>query len=420
MINISVVMYGGLSYGGAHKQIIRLICLLDKERFNITYFWCAPGRDKGSTFQWPDMDYSNITRMERSGITVIEFFASGRDIRSRYHKWLDTDFMKKYYSVKTDIILTAKSGHPEYPFILLNKPIVEYNIFGLNDSTPSLAFSALSSEWVYNLWQSKSGNKRGRVIYPGVPETIKNVGLREAHGMNHSKVVLGFHQRADDNIYGEHALRAAAIAKKSVQKDISVVVMGGSDKYKELAKLLCLDVAFIPVTKEWADISNFLSTLDIYVHSGGAGETLCIAIQEAMMHGLPVITMEIPEKANGQIGTLGDCGIVTRNIEEYADAIRQLSDNVDARRALGKRARAYAIKNYSLKAWKEEFESVFTAIHNEYKLKACHISLVAKVWLALETMPGVLYCLEKARKIKNKISARLKQKNDCAFYRDSK
>jgi hypothetical protein len=406
MINISVIMYGGLSYGGAHKQIIRLICLLDKKEFNVTYFWCNPGRDIGSTFNWPDMDYSNITKMEKCGITVIQFSARGRDIRSRYHRWLDTDFMEKFNSVSTDIIFTAKSGHPEYPFILMNKPIVEYNIFGLHDSTPALVFSALSSDWVHKIWLSKCRKKRGKVIYPGVPEPTKNGNMRETLGINVSTVMLGFHQRADDNIYGEHALRAAALAKKSLQQDIGVIVMGGSDKYKVLARTLGLNVVFVPVTKEWHDISSFLSTLDIYIHSGGAGETLCIAIQEAMIHKLPVITMEIPGKANGQIGTLAGCGMVTRDIDEYADAIRLLADDLDGRRALGKSARDYAAANYGLNTWVKEFESIFRTVHCERKSKSCSFGLLGRALLAIESIPGYLHCLDKARKAKNKIRVR--------------
>jgi len=83
-----MIMYGGLSYGGAHRQTIRLACALDPERFAINYFWCKPNPDLHSDFVWPELDYSNIELMRSHGINVIEFQTRTRDISHRYQRWI--------------------------------------------------------------------------------------------------------------------------------------------------------------------------------------------------------------------------------------------------------------------------------------------------------------------------------------------
>lgn len=355
-VNVSVIMYGGLSYGGAHRQMIRLLCSMNTSKFNFTYFWCRPNQDIGSDFVWPELDYSNIILMESHGIRVIEFSARTRDISKRFHPWIDTDFFEKYSEVKTDLIFCCRAGYPEYPFVKLREPVVEWNIFGCTDSSANLVHSVLISEWSYQQWRKNAPNRSGEIIYPSVPAPADVRPLRQSLAIESDTVVLGFHQRVDEHIYGEQALRAYALALPHLKRKSRFIIVGGSQRYRSLAAELGIPVLFLPVMKAYEDVSAFLLSLDIFSHSGGAGEAHGTVIQEAMMHGLAVVTMRVPGCADGQVGTMADTGIVTDTVNDYAAAIVTLVNDSTARADHGGRARKHALHNYSSAVVASKFE----------------------------------------------------------------
>ncbi|MBP0598378.1 glycosyltransferase family 4 protein [Herbaspirillum sp. LeCh32-8] len=359
-IHISMIMYGGLSYGGAHRQTIRLACALDRTRFAINYFWCKPNQDLNSDFVWPELDYSNIELMRSHGINVIEFKTQTRDIANKYHPWINTTFFEEYAKVRTDLVFASRGGYPEYPFIKLREPIIEWNIFGCADPSPNMVCSAAISHWAHANWKKAGLPLDAEIIYPAVPGPADVSDLRAKLGIGDDAVVLGFHQRQDDHIYGDHALRAYAAALPTLQKPSSFIIVGGSPKYRALAAELGVDVHFLPIAKEYEDVSSFLHTLDIFAHSGGAGEAHGTVIQEAMMHGLPSITMLLEGKADGQVGTMAGTGLVTRTVGEYAQAITDLVNDGDRRHALGAQARAIASERYAIAPVTRRFEEIFT------------------------------------------------------------
>jgi len=360
LIHISMIMYGGLSYGGAHRQTIRLACAMDKSRFAITYFWCKPNPDLHSDFVWPELDYSNIELMRSNGINVVEFTARTRDIAHKYHRWIDTNFFEEYAKVKTDLIFASRAGYPEYPFIMLREPIIEWNIFGCADASPNIVYSAAISHWAQANWKKVGLNKESEIIYPAVPAPADVPSIRNQLGIPENTVALGFHQRQDDHIYAEHALRAYAAALPQLDKPSCFIIVGGSPKYRVLAQQLQVDVHFAPIAKDYETVSSFLNTLDIFAHSGGAGEAHGTVIQEAMMHALPSITMLIEGKADGQVGTMAGSGIVTRSVEEYASAIVELVNDQQRRRQLGELASRIALEHYAVEPVVRRFEEIFT------------------------------------------------------------
>jgi len=366
-IHISMIMYGGLSYGGAHRQTIRLACALDSSRFVINYFWCKPNRDLHSDFIWPELDYSNIELMRDHGINVIEFAAQTRDIANKFHPWINTNFFEEYSKVRTDLVFASRGGYPEYPFIILREPIVEWNIFGCADPSPNLVFSAAISHWAYANRQKAGLPTNAEIIYPAVPGPAEGNDLRQDLAIAADTVVLGFHQRQDDHIYGDHALRAYAAALSQLKKPSCFIILGGSPKYRELVAELGVSVCFLPIAKDYDSVSSFLKTLDVFAHSGGAGEAHGTVIQEAMMHGLPSITMLIEGKADGQVGTMAGTGMVTHSIEEYASAIVKLVNNDEQRLSLGSKAREIACERYAIAPVARHFEEIFAEKAAEYR-----------------------------------------------------
>lgn len=373
-INISFIMYAGLSYGGAHRQAIRLACALDKEIFNVRYFWCRHNKDIGSPFVFPELDFDNIKLMEKSGVDVIEFNVKSRDIRRPLHPWYKTDFFKIYGKYKTDIVFSARAGYPEYPFYLIDEPIVEWNIFGSADFSKNLVYSISQSPWVQKKWLKNGGKKeKNKLIYPFVPAPANDLSLRKELKISKEKIIIGFHQRKDDNIFGEHALRAYAGLDSKIKNKTQFIIVGGSDKYKKLDKELGTNVIFLPIAKEYRQVSMFLNTLDIFAHSGGAGETLCIAIQEAMMHKVPAISLDIQNCPNAQADVMDDTGFMCDNIAEYTKIMQKLIENDKFRNKYSLMAYLRAKSTFSEESCITSFTSLFQDIYKRqqkrYKLK---------------------------------------------------
>ncbi|WP_284076390.1 glycosyltransferase [Herbaspirillum aquaticum] len=366
-IHISMIMYGGLSYGGAHRQTIRLACALDPERFAINYFWCKPNPDLHSDFVWPELDYSNIELMRSHGINVIEFQTRTRDISHRYQRWIGTTFFEEYDKVRTDLVFASRGGYPEYPFILLREPVIEWNIFGCADRSPNLIYSAAISHWAHQAWRQAALPIEAEIVYPAVPGPAEVSDLRDQLGIDAGTIVLGFHQRQDEHIYGEHALRAYAQALPHLDKPSRFLIVGGSPKYRTLAAELGIEVVFLPIAKDYEAVSSFLHTLDIFAHSGGAGEAHGTVIQEAMMHALPSITMLIEGKADGQVGTMAGTGMVTRSVAEYAAAITELVNDDSRRKTLGTMAHKIAHERYAIAPVARHFEKVFAEKAKTYR-----------------------------------------------------
>ena len=364
-LNLSIIAYAGISYGGAHRQVIRLACALDKKKINVRFFWCKHKKDIGSTFIFPELDYNNLDILRAHGVDVVEFNVEARDIRRRFHPWINTNFWEIFRKYETDLVFTAKAGYPEYPFILMKHPVVEWNVFSSLDITENLVMSVSQSDWVQNAWLSTGGDPiKNTLIYPFVPQPQSQEDLRDYLGISMTDVVIGFHQREDDYIYGEQALIAFSLIDKELREKTKFLILGGSSKYIQLAQKLGVDLVRLPVEKDFKKVSSFLNSLDIFAHSGGSGETLCIAIQEAMMHGLPVITMDIKGRPNAQVSTLKNAGIVVNDVKEYSTKLDSLIRNKDQRLNMGEQLKRIALEEYSEERCVDKFTKLFLDLYD--------------------------------------------------------
>ncbi|MGB9735985.1 MAG: glycosyltransferase [bacterium] len=107
-----------------------------------------------------------------------------------------------------------------------------------------------------------------------------------------------------------------------------------------------------------ADIPNFLSATDIYVHPS-VEEGFGIAIIEAMAAGLPVIATNvggIPEIiTNGVNGIL----VPPENPQALADAIVELIEHPDRRKILSEKARQYVELTFNNQTMTKEYAEIY-------------------------------------------------------------
>jgi glycosyltransferase involved in cell wall biosynthesis len=366
-INISFVIYAGLSYGGSHKQSLSLAKILDKNIFTVRYFWCRHHQDRYSDFLFPDISLELEDDLRNHGVEPIEFQVGYRDISHPYHPWYQTDFFEVFNKYPTDLIFTVKSGTPEYPFVHLNIPVIECNIFCGVDRSPNLVYSVGLSPWVYKQYLAKGGfPEKSYYCFYGMKLERSKDDFRMQLDIPKDAIVLGFHQRDDIYIYTRQALQAWAFVRAKTNKKLFFVILGGSKKYVQLAKELQLPVRHLPITFDPQVVSKFLNTLDVFTHSAGQGETLGIAVQEAMFHGLPIVAMY--GQNNGHVDVIGETMPVAKNQDEYNQLLLDLIVNDEKRKHVGDASLARANKYFGLDYMKEYYEKLFIEKYTEYCL----------------------------------------------------
>ncbi len=109
-----------------------------------------------------------------------------------------------------------------------------------------------------------------------------------------------------------------------------------------------------------ADIDNILSGSDLFIICT-KHETLCISLQEAGMHGLPLIATNvggIPEVIDSSCGFL----VENEDVEGFVQAINVFIDNPELRKKMGVNARKKIIEKFDSQKIFEKLDEVFTDI----------------------------------------------------------
>ncbi len=365
-INIAFIKYTGLTSGGTEKQLIRLAANLNKDLFNVDYYWCDPGIDLYSSAILNPTALIQKKYLEDNGVKTIEFKVEKRDISDPTHKWINTNFWNVFNHNKYDIIQTAKSGHPEYPFTYIPKPIIEWNIFGSIDFSGNIYRTVCISKWIDDIWLSNGGNPEKRsVIYPGILESVNPSACNKPFSIK-NELTLGFHQRPTNDIFSPIPLSVFSKLKNKIKhKKLNFIILGGGDLYRKQAENLGISdsVKFFNPIADWRKICEFLLSLNIYCHGRKDGECHGTAIQEAMLHGLPVVSHRA--LMNGHIEIIGDCGKVCKNKKDYEEYLTKLILDDELRIKLGDKARKLATEKYLIDNTKKRFEKLYIDTIND-------------------------------------------------------
>ncbi len=303
--------------------------------------------------------------LEQAGVKTREFAIGWRDIRHPWHPWMESNFFQVFIESEFDIVQTARAGHPEFPYVHIKKPIVEWNVFAAVDHSPNIVKTVCICEWILEQWLEHGGPAaRASVAFPGIEPSVTSQHLRNELGIPRDAIVIGLHQRRDDNIYSSIPLQTFYEARKRTEQDIRFVLLNGSGKYRQQAADLGIPLYHLPETAKWVEICKFLNTLDIYAHGRADGESHSSAIEEAMLHGLPVVSHKAIR--NGHVPEIGEHGKVCDTFEEYVEFLLQLIENEQLRKRLGAGAKARAVSDFLISATVRKFEALYPEVYREY------------------------------------------------------
>jgi hypothetical protein len=367
-INLSIVQYGGISY----RSLIDLAIALDKNQFNVNYFWCHPGKDLFSNFKHIQASQYDVERevekLQKGGVTSVQFNVAKRFVPDPTLPWINTNFFEIFEKFDTDFVFTWKSGRSEFPFMYLDVPVVEWNVFGTVDSSPNLVKSLAISPLCRELFIKNGGEPfKSLVMYVPVSEPATNENLRSKLSIPSEAIVCGMHQRPEDSIFSPMSLNALRNIEKNTEKEIYFLILGGSPLYLEHAKKIGLrNFHQLPYESEINDVSKFLNTINIYTHARADGETLGRVIQEAMMHRIPIISHRA--QWNAHIETMGRGGIVVADEGEYTAILERWVSDMQSAKDIGILGYSEAVSKYSFPQIIKKFESILIDLVKEMRM----------------------------------------------------
>jgi|SaaInlStandDraft_4_1057021.scaffolds.fasta_scaffold03834_2 hypothetical protein len=365
-IKIVFIKFGGLSAGGTERWLQMMAANLPKDTFEIDYYYCDTAPYVGSDYKHAGINKDRLTYMEFNNVNLIKFHVGKKDISTKTHDWIDTDFWKKFDETKYDIVQAAKAGPAEYPYHKINLPIVEFiALDSCVDFSPNIARSIHISKWQQLRWKSKGGNLKKSTLIP-VPAQlpVTNENFRKEYNIPEKALVAGFHQRADNNIFSPIPLEAFSRIKNP---QFYFALLCGSSKYKALAeKLRIKNIRFIKPKSDELTISKFLNTLDIFAHGRKDGETFGTVFAEAMMHKKPCLSHWSPI-ANAHKETMGPAGLFAKDLDDYTEKLHSLFTNHELRKKLALSAKPFAEKHYSLQAAVKNLAKIYHDVYKKHK-----------------------------------------------------
>ena len=326
MIKIAFIKFAGMANGGTEKYLQTIAAHLPKDQFEVDFFYCDAAPYLGSDYKHLDTDSSRVEYCKSNGVNLKKFNVEFKDLRTPTHDWVNTDFWDHFDEDNYDVIQLGRAGHPEYPFIHINKtPIIDsIHLAGMGEDKSNVYRTVLISEEQKSKWVAAGGDPSKGVIIP-VPVEVPDydsTSYIEEFGWE-DKFVFGMHQRDDIHIFSPVPLEAYDEIQSD---DTAFLILGGSSNHRKQAKDYQLkNVKFLDTTSDINLIHKFLNTLNVYAHGRSDGAQCSSAIIEGLSHSLPMISHTAPSM--GQLEQIGDAGDVVDNYEEYAQVMKKMIHN---------------------------------------------------------------------------------------------
>lgn len=222
--------------------------------------------------------------------------------------------------IDPQIVHIHRSGYQEWPGFKQLAPRakwIETNIFGYHDVSGQMDAHIYISDFIRNRALS-SGGRNGPVLYNPIEQPVLDMTL-ENKAACREEILARFKVPANAHVIGRVgrpdnfdpiSLRAFAEVL-DVNPDAFYLIVNPCDQWRKWAAKLDIEdnVRFIAPIVADDELSKFYMALDIYAHARHDGECCPCNIQEAMMHGIPVVSHE-SAIYNGQSEIVGDAGFV--------------------------------------------------------------------------------------------------------------
>lgn len=286
-------------------------------------------------------------------------------------------------SIDPQIVHVHRSGYVEWPgfrYLAPKAKWIETNIFGYKDNSinPQIDLNIYISAFIRNA-AIRAGGPDGPVLYNPIEMPILDMTpenkeacrerLLSLFKLPHNSVLIGRVGRADN--FDPIALKAFKAVEDICPEAYYLVVNPCQGWYDTVRQLGIKNIRFSSPIISDDELSKFYLGLDIYAHARHDGECCPCNIQEAMMHGLSIVSHE-SMIYNGQSEILAEAGFVVPvgHYEAYRDVLMQLIENpematedesarVRLRSHFGREARRRAMRHFEASIVTNQLERIY-------------------------------------------------------------
>lgn len=217
--------------------------------------------------------------------------------------------------------------------------------------------------WKWRVWTRGQRPEPIGVLLPNLVNTddfspatpAQRQAFRAAHGIPMDAVVFG-RIGSPGLVKWSPIIFDAFKRVGTTRPEAYLVLVGAPPEFKgriaALPDSIRRRVINVPLIHGDANLRAAYSSFDVFLHAARIGESFGMVLCEAMLCGVPVVTLSTPAKDNGQIEVVGHerGGFVVTDVASMVDAMNRLADDAPLRRILAAQGAAWVRDQYSAAA----------------------------------------------------------------------
>jgi glycosyltransferase involved in cell wall biosynthesis len=272
-----------------------------------------------------------------------------------------------------DIIHIHRTGYPKIAETRILRHLrsagaktIETNVFARFDWSEGgslIDAHCLLSKWCafkWNAWGGRSAQLKRSYILPNAVDTSSIQTLSDAQRQSAraklnippERFVFG---RVGQPMIDKWSPAIFDVFQEVLQQhDISLLLVGAPPEIIQSMDSVTDDVRsriiVVPVTASDECLSSLIGAMDGFLHISAIGESFGMVLCEAMLGGIPVVTLSTPLKDNSQLEVVGHekGGLVALTMDAVPIAMRRLIDDKPLREAVRMGGKTWVASRFSI------------------------------------------------------------------------